>query len=84
MPRLRDARNELLLRMSRARKIKKVDRYFEYELEFFDVHVFYGGPDERHARRSRTRDKTLHGGGWGWLRPAPVKHTGRRRQSTSR
>ncbi len=60
--------------MSRARKAKKGGRYFEYELEFFDVHVIYGGPDEGHARRSKARDKRLHGGGWGWLRHAPVKH----------
>jgi len=56
--------------VSRARKVKKAGRYFEYELEYWEVHIIYGGPEERHARRSRMRDKQWHGGGWGALWPA--------------
>lgn len=61
--------------MSRARKAKKADRYHEYELTFWDgVMIFYGGPDERHARLTRMCDKRYHGGGWGWLKPVPQKY----------
>lgn len=60
--------------MSRARKVKKEGRYFEYELVYPDVHIIYGGPWEAHARRMRMSDIRRHGGGWGWLVHAPVKH----------
>ena len=62
--------------MSRARKVKKAGRYFEYEMtdRFGEVVVWYGGPWEAHARRSRMRDKRRLG--MGHFRPAvpaPVK-----------
>lgn len=60
--------------MSRARKIKKANRYFEYELEFVNYSVWYHGPDKSHSRRSRMRDISIGGGGWPFMHPAPVKH----------
>lgn len=60
--------------MSRARKIKKWNRFFEYQLEFINTSIWYHGPDEAHSRRSRMRDIQREGGGWPIMHHAPVKH----------
>ncbi len=62
--------------MSRARKVKKAGRYFEYELrdEHGETVVWCGGlPTERLNRLDRMDTKRHMGMGWGWLKPVPVK-----------
>lgn len=62
--------------MSRARKVKKAGRYFEWCME--DKHgefvMWHGCPSERESRLDRMDSKRHMGMGWGWLKPVPVKH----------
>ncbi len=63
--------------MSRARKVKKAARYFEYEItdRYGEVVVWCGGlPTERLNRLDRMDAKRHIGMAWGWLAPAPIKH----------
>lgn len=60
--------------MSKARKIKKDNRYFEWELHHSDGWVtWYGSPDEADARRERMRSKRQHGMRSWRMGPVPVK-----------